>query len=51
MLDMFHKADPNVEGPISINDSVALQMKAIQSLTDANSGKFLTHHGDDDTWF
>ena len=51
MLDMFHKADPNVEGPMSVNESITLQLKAIQSLTDANSGKFLTHHGDDDTWF
>lgn len=51
MLDMFHKVDPTVEGPISIEDSVSLQLKAIQSLNDTNSGKFLTHHGDDDTWF
>lgn len=50
-LDMVHKADPNVEEPISVNDSVALQLKVIQSLTDADSGKFLTLHGDDDTWF
>lgn len=51
MLDMFQKADPSVEEPISINDSVALQLKVIQNLSEVNSGKVLTHHGDEDTWF
>ena len=51
MLDMFHKADPNVEEPLEIDESIALQLKAISGLTEENSGKHLTQHGDDDTWF
>lgn len=51
MLGLFHKLDPNVEGPSPVDRSVGDQLQVIQSLTEADSGKFLTHHGDTRTWF
>ena len=50
MLNAFHKLDQSVNGPISVDESVTDQLQVIQSLTEANSGKFLTHHGNND-WF
>ncbi|KAF4994676.1 hypothetical protein FDECE_13049 [Fusarium decemcellulare] len=50
MLNAFHKLDPTVDGPISVDQSVTDQLQVIQGLTEANSGKFLTHHGNSD-WF
>ncbi|EXJ56769.1 hypothetical protein A1O7_07113 [Cladophialophora yegresii CBS 114405] len=51
MLNAFHKIDPTVEGPISVDESVTDQLQVIQNLTEADSGKFLTHHGNHDEWF
>lgn len=51
MLAAFHKIDNSVEGPISVEESVTLQLKVIQGLTEANSGKSLTHRGNSDGWF
>ncbi len=50
MLDAFHKLDPSVDGPISVDQSVTDQLQVIQSLTEANSGKFVSQHGNND-WF
>jgi hypothetical protein len=49
-LDAFHKIDPTVEGPIPVAESVSEQLRVIQNLTVEDSGKFLTHHGND-VWF
>jgi hypothetical protein len=51
ILGAFHKIDPSVEGPISIEESVTSQLKVIQNLSEADSGKFLTHHGNQEDWF
>ncbi|EXJ69285.1 uncharacterized protein A1O5_07321 [Cladophialophora psammophila CBS 110553] len=51
MLNAFRKLDPSVNGPISVDESVTHQLQVIQSLTEANSGKFVTHHGNHDEWF
>lgn len=48
---MFHKVDPKVEGPAPIEKAVADMLRVIGNLTQADSGKFLTHHGDEETWF
>ena len=50
MLNGFHKLDPSVTGPITVEEAVTAQLQVIQSLTEANSGKFLTHRGNDE-WF
>jgi len=51
MLSAFRKIDPSVNGPIPVDESVTAMLQVIQNLTEANSGKFLTHHGNDDEWF
>ncbi|KAK4941754.1 hypothetical protein LTR10_018358 [Elasticomyces elasticus] len=51
VLTAFRKLNPNVNGPASVNESVTNQLQVIQSLTEATSGKFLTHHGNSDEWF
>ncbi|KIV94491.1 hypothetical protein, variant [Exophiala mesophila] len=51
MLNAFHKLDKDVEGPISVDESIALQLKVIQDLNQENSGKTLTHRGNSDGWF
>ncbi|KAH7341175.1 hypothetical protein BKA66DRAFT_517387 [Pyrenochaeta sp. MPI-SDFR-AT-0127] len=51
MLSAFHKIDPSVNGPIPVDESVTAMLQVIENLTEANSGKFLTHHGNDDEWF
>ena len=51
MLDMFHKVDPKVEGPAPIEEAVANMLRVIRNLTETDSGKFLTHHGDEEQWF
>ncbi|KEF52315.1 uncharacterized protein A1O9_11555 [Exophiala aquamarina CBS 119918] len=51
MLTAFRKLDPSVNGPIPVDESVTAQLRVIQSLTEANSGKFVSHHGDSKDWF
>jgi len=51
MLNAFGKLDPSVTGPISVDESVTDQLQVIQGLTEADSGKFLTHRGNHDKWF
>ncbi|RMZ75560.1 hypothetical protein DV737_g5233, partial [Chaetothyriales sp. CBS 132003] len=50
MLDAFRKLDPSVNGPIPVDESITDQLQVIQSLKEADSGKFVTHHGNND-WF
>jgi hypothetical protein len=50
MLNAFHKLDESVEGPISVDESITSQLKVIQNLTEADSGKFLSHRGNNE-WF
>ncbi|KAJ9641308.1 hypothetical protein H2204_002986 [Knufia peltigerae] len=51
MLNAFHKIDKSVEGPISVEEAIKLQLQVIQGLTEADSGKTLTHRGNSDGWF
>jgi hypothetical protein len=51
VLSAFHKIDPSVDGPIPVDQSVTAMLQVIQDLTEANSGKFVTHHGNDSQWF
>jgi NAD(P)-dependent dehydrogenase (short-subunit alcohol dehydrogenase family) len=51
ILGAFHKLDPDVEGPAPVEEAVANQLRVIKGLTEADGGKFLTHHGDETTWF
>jgi hypothetical protein len=45
VLNVFHRLDPNVNGPAPKDEAVANMLQVIQNLTEADSGKFLTHHG------
>ena len=45
VLGVFHKIDPRVTGPAPVDEAVANMLQAIQGLTEADSGKFMTHHG------
>jgi len=51
VLDMFHKIDPKVEGPTPVEEAVDNMLRVIRNLTEADSGKFLTHYGDEKHWF
>ncbi|EXJ77313.1 hypothetical protein A1O3_09539 [Capronia epimyces CBS 606.96] len=50
MLSVFRKIDPTVDGPISVDESVTDQLQVVQNLTEADSGKFVTHRGNNN-WF
>ncbi|KAK9313388.1 hypothetical protein V1522DRAFT_410856 [Lipomyces starkeyi] len=50
LLGQFQKAKPDLRGPISPHDSVRLQLKVIANLDEKRSGKFISHHGDQN-WF
>ncbi|KAK1045096.1 hypothetical protein LTR74_018202 [Friedmanniomyces endolithicus] len=50
-LKSFQKVDPNLKGPISVQESVQAQLAVIASLDAATSGRFLTHRGDATSWF
>jgi hypothetical protein len=41
VLDMFHKLDPTVEGPESIEKAVFNMLQVIKGLTENDSGKFV----------
>lgn len=47
VLNAFHKVDPNVDGPISVAESVNCQLQVIEGLSEANSGTVQNHRGDD----
>ena len=50
ILETFRKADPNLKGPISVEESVTGQIEVIEGLSAEQSGRFLSHHGNRD-WF
>ena len=50
MLSQFQKVDPGLTGPISPEDSVRMQLEVVKKLDGSMSGKFLSHHGDQN-WF
>jgi hypothetical protein len=41
----FAKLYPDFKGPISVEESVEKQLEVIHGLTLAQSGQFLSHHG------
>lgn len=41
VLDMFHKLDPSVEGPESIETAVSNMLQVIGGLTEKDSGRFV----------
>ena len=45
VLQAFRKLDPKVNGMSSVEDSVEAQLKIIKGLQPAQSGMFLSHHG------
>ncbi|KIW04966.1 uncharacterized protein PV09_04129 [Verruconis gallopava] len=51
MLSAFRKLDQSVDGPIPVNESVTSMLQVIHSLKEADSGKFVTHHGNNSDWF
>lgn len=51
MLSIFRKLDRNVDGPISVDESVTHQLQVIRNLTEADSGRFVTHLGNNTDWF
>ncbi|KAL5464763.1 hypothetical protein PMIN06_000930 [Paraphaeosphaeria minitans] len=51
VLDMFHKVDAKVEGPAPVGEAVSDMLRVIGGLDEVDSGKFLTHHGDEEQWF
>ena len=46
VIQRFKKVKPDLEGPISPEESVRMQLAVIDSLTIKDSGAFLSHHGD-----
>ena len=50
MLAQFQKEKPDLTGPISPEDSVRMQLEVVSKLDGNMSGKFLSHHGDQN-WF
>ncbi|KAH8723492.1 hypothetical protein GQ44DRAFT_656770 [Phaeosphaeriaceae sp. PMI808] len=50
-LDMLHKVGLKVEGPAPIEEAVANMLRVIPNLAEADSGKLLTHHGNEEQWY
>jgi hypothetical protein len=46
MIQEFMTTLPDFKGPITVSESVKLQMNVISSITVENTGAFLSHHGD-----
>jgi len=52
MVSHFMAATPNWNGqPQTAAESAKRVVSVIQALTPKDNGKFLSHHGDEDTWF
>ncbi|KAH7308973.1 putative short-chain dehydrogenase [Stachybotrys elegans] len=49
-LKMMQKANPDVKGMMSPEESVRMQLKVIEGLTMEQSGMVLSHHGDENNW-
>ncbi|KAI9668525.1 MAG: polynucleotide adenylyltransferase [Trizodia sp. TS-e1964] len=50
MAGMFRKVDPRVTGQISVQESAKAGIKVIQTVGVEDSGKVLSHHGDQENW-
>lgn len=50
MLSQFRKVDPDLNGPISKEESVRMLLDVIQTMDEEMSGTFVSHHGDKN-WF
>ena len=54
ILDMlrvyFRRAEPDLQGPITVEDSVRMQLETIDKLDEKLSGSFVSHHGNKN-WF
>lgn len=46
----FKRAEPNLQGPITMEESVRMQLEVIDKLDDKLSGQFVSHHGNK-YWF
>ncbi len=50
MLAQFKRAEPKLQGPITMEESVRMQLEVIDKLDDKLSGQFVSHHGNK-YWF
>lgn len=50
MLLQFQKLEPNLQGPLTVEDSVRMQLEIVGKLDDTLSGSFVSHHGNK-YWF
>lgn len=50
MLEGFRRIEPGLEGMISTEESVRDMLGVIEGLTAQESGRFVSHHGDEN-WF
>ena len=50
LLRHFKRAEPNLQGPLAMEDSVRMQLDVIDKLDESLSGSFVSHHGNKH-WF
>jgi hypothetical protein len=50
MLGLFQRIEPSLKGQIEPEDRVRMQLEIIDKLDKNMSGKFVSHHGDQN-WF
>ncbi len=50
LMAQFKRAEPNLQGPITKEDSVRMQLEIIEKLDEQLSGQFVSHHGNK-YWF
>jgi len=46
MLGEFRKVKPDLKGQITVEESVRMQLEVIDRMDEEMSGKFVSHHGD-----
>lgn len=51
MLNSFRKMEPSLNEMITPEESVIAQLEVIKGLGAANSGAFISHRGDNKSWF
>lgn len=51
MLQAFHKLNPTVREAIPVEESVTSMLAVLDNMTQEDSGKFLTHRGNNVDWF
>ncbi len=44
LLVHFKRADPDLQGPLTVEDSVRMQLEVIDKLDEKLSGLFVSHH-------